>query len=29
VTGLNENAVGLRLHRIKQRFNQMYLEDPA
>ena len=29
VTGLNENAVGLRLHRIKQRFNQMYLEDPS
>ncbi len=27
VTGLNENAVGLRLHRIKQRFNKIYLED--
>lgn len=29
VTGLNENAVGLRLHRIKQRFNRTYLEDPS
>jgi len=28
VTGLNENAVGLRLHRIKQRFNRTYVEDP-
>ena len=29
VTGLNENAVGLRLHRIKQHFNRTYLEDPS
>lgn len=29
VTGLNENAVGLRLHRIRQRFNRTYLEDPS
>lgn len=29
VTGLNENAVGLRLHRIKQLFNKTYLEEPS
>lgn len=27
VTGLNPNAVGIRLHRIKQRFNHDYVED--
>lgn len=27
VTGLNSNAVGIRLNRIKQRFNQDYVED--
>ena len=29
VTGLSANAVGIRLNRIKHRFNQTYVEDPS
>ncbi len=29
VTGLSANAVGIRLNRIKHRFNQSYVEDPS
>lgn len=29
VTGLSVNAVGIRLNRIKQRFNELYVEDPS
>ena len=29
VTGLSVNAVGIRLNRIKHRFNEIYVEDPS
>lgn len=29
ITGLSGNAVGIRLNRMKQRFEQTYVEDPA
>lgn len=29
VTGLSINAVGIRLNRIKRRFNELYVEDPS